>query len=466
MKKSEVLFGIARVPLDGLAVGVALLLAYRLREAGVDLLPGVQLLETATTLPPLPYYLATMILPGIALFLVLAACVKLYALRATLSLWIEVGRIVIVTGLWLVCVIAWYFLVLKELFFSRALLLHALFFMFFFSTMLRVSLRLLQRSLLRAGIGRMLVVSVGVQKLVDHARNIVEHDSHYAYLGHLKSLNELRAVVQKEQRVVDLVVHTDPNPQSADTFALIDYCRSHHLGYAFLPPVLADVPHQLAVERLGLLPLIRFQPTPLDGWGRVVKRLFDVVCSAILLVVLSPLLLLCAIGVLLDSGWPVLYFSNRVGQEGRKTVRLWKFRSMIKNADEEKVKLQKLNHRKDGPLFKVKNDPRVTRFGHVLRRFSLDELPQLWNVLTGRLSLVGPRPHLLEEVELYSPEQRRVFAVKPGATGLAQVSGRSDLSFQEEVALDLQYIEEWSIFLDLWILWRTLFVVMGRKGAD
>jgi exopolysaccharide biosynthesis polyprenyl glycosylphosphotransferase len=466
MKKSEALFGIARVPLDALAVGVALLLAYRLREAGIDLLPGIQLLENAKTLPPFPYYLRATVLPGIALFLMLAAFVRLYALRATLSLWIEVGRILIVTGLWLVCVIAWYFLVLKQLFFSRALLLHALFFMFFFSAMLRVSLRLLQRSLLRAGIGRMLVVSVGAQMLVDHAKEIVEKDRHYAYLGHLKNLSQLQEITQKEKRIVDLVIHTDPNPQSQDTFALIDYCRSHHFGYAFLPPVLADVPHQLAVERLGLLPLIRFQPTPLDGWGRIVKRLFDVVGSLLLLIILSPLLLLCALGVLIDSGWPVFYVSKRVGQHGREMVKLWKFRSMIKNADEEKEKLKKLNHRKDGPLFKVKNDPRVTRFGSFLRRFSLDELPQLWNVFTGRLSLVGPRPHLPEEVELYTPEQRRVFAVKPGVTGLAQVSGRSDLSFQEETALDLQYIEEWSIFLDLWILWRTVFVVMSRKGAD
>ena len=156
----------------------------------------------------------------------------------------------------------------------------------------------------------------------------------------------------------------------------------------------------------------------------------------------------------------------RVGEYGRKRIAILKFRSMCRNADAEKNQLIGLNHRKDGPLFKVTNDPRVTRFGKFLRRWTLDELPQLWNVCCGRLSLVGPRPHLPEEVDRYSMEQRRVFAVKPGMTGLAQVSGRSNLSFPEEVRLDLQYIEEWSPLLDLWILWRTIFTVLSKRGAD
>jgi lipopolysaccharide/colanic/teichoic acid biosynthesis glycosyltransferase len=139
---------------------------------------------------------------------------------------------------------------------------------------------------------------------------------------------------------------------------------------------------------------------------------------------------------------------------------------MIPDADRRKQDLERLNHRRDGPLFKIRNDPRVTKVGKILRRFSLDELPQLFNVLTGRMSLVGPRPHLPEEVARYSLEQRRVFAVKPGATGLSQISGRSDLPFDEEVSLDLKYIEEWSLLFDVWILWRTAFILFLKKGAD
>jgi len=137
---------------------------------------------------------------------------------------------------------------------------------------------------------------------------------------------------------------------------------------------------------------------------------------------------------------------------------------MVQGADKQKQILQQKNERSDGPLFKIKDDPRVTRIGKVLRRFDLDELPQLFNIILGQMSLVGPRPHLPEEVDRYTLFQRRVFAVKPGMTGLAQVSGRSTLKFAEEVRLDLQYIEEWSVLLDLWILWRTVFVVL--RGTE
>jgi lipopolysaccharide/colanic/teichoic acid biosynthesis glycosyltransferase len=139
---------------------------------------------------------------------------------------------------------------------------------------------------------------------------------------------------------------------------------------------------------------------------------------------------------------------------------------MVVGADALKEELRERSHRGDGPLFKVKDDPRVTRMGKFLRRWSLDELPQLWNVLRGDLSLVGPRPHLPEEVAKYSDFERRVFAVKPGMTGISQISGRSGLPFSGEVRLDLQYIEEWSPWLDLFILYRTLGVVLKGEEAD
>jgi lipopolysaccharide/colanic/teichoic acid biosynthesis glycosyltransferase len=190
------------------------------------------------------------------------------------------------------------------------------------------------------------------------------------------------------------------------------------------------------------------------------------VASALLLVTFSPIFFLLALGVLLDDGRPVLYVSRRVGERGRRMIPVLKFRSMVSNADARKGELRSLSHRTDGPLFKVRGDPRITRFGLFLRRWSLEELPQLLNVLVGQMSLVGPRPHLPDEVEQYTHYQRRVLTVRPGMTGLAQVSGRSNLTFAEEVKLDLQYVEEWSPLLDLWILWRTIFTVLKREGAD
>ncbi len=464
VKKVEILFGILRVPLDALAVVAALLLSYRLREARMDLVPGVQLLDPATTLPSLPSYMTGFIQPGIVIFLVSAMVLGLYSLRSGASGWKEIGRILEAASIWLIVVIGWFFLVKRELFFSRVLLLHSAFFIFLFVTLIRSVLIFFQRMLLRAGVGVRTVASLGKVSVTPEVEKLLERDVHYRYIGHYKRCGDLMRVMDAQD--LDLVLHTDPHPEDEATQELIEYCRSEHVDYAFFPPVLTESPHQLAVERMGLLPLIRFRPTPLDGWGRVWKRTTDVVGALVLIVLLSPLLLAVALCIVIDSGFPVFYVSKRVGLGGKKRIPIIKFRTMVKDADRRKEELLHLNHRKDGPLFKVKGDPRITRIGSLLRRWSIDELPNLFSVLLGHMALVGPRPHLPEEVKRYSPYQRRVFAICPGITGLAQISGRSDLSFEEEVRLDLQYIEEWSPVLDLWVLWRTPFVVLGRKGAD
>jgi exopolysaccharide biosynthesis polyprenyl glycosylphosphotransferase len=464
VKRSEIVFGAVRIPLDALAVAAAMWLSYRLREANIDLVPGVQLLDPASTLPPFGAYFSSFIAPSAIAFILFCASLGLYSLQSTRSAWSEIGKTIIAGLLWLVGIMAWYFLVQKQLFYSRVLLLHSTFFIVLFASFGRAALTVLQRSFLRKGIGVRLVVSVGRQKLAVSTRNTLERDVRYNYLGHVADLAALEQL--KQHDTLDLVLQTDPNPDSEDTLLLIDHCRSQHIGYAFLPPVFADVPHLLTVERLGLLPMIRFQPTPLDGWGRVSKRLFDIVASIIAITILAVPMLMIALLILIDDGRPIFYISRRVGEEGKKKIPVLKFRSMIKDADAHKAELLSLNHRKDGPLFKMKDDPRVTRVGKILRRWSVDEWPQIFNVLLGHVSLVGPRPHLPEEVKRYTSYQRRVFAVRPGVTGLAQISGRSDLTFDEEVALDLKYIEEWSILLDIWILWRTVIVVIGRRGAD
>ncbi len=464
MKRSEALFGLLRIPLDALAVAGALLLSYKLRTLNMDLIPSVQLLDTATTLPSLALYIDTFVWPSIAVFAIVSSFLGLYVLQATRSAWNEVGRILLATLLWLVAVMAWFFLVKKQLFFSRVLLIHSTVLIAFFVLLMRAIVLLVQRRLLHAGIGVRTVISVGRTVLASSARATLAHDPRYAYLGHVVDLGGLRHA--EHSHAVDLVLQTDAAPESAETFALIEHCRSRQLGYAFLPPVFTDVPHLLTVERLGLLPMLRFQPTPLDGWGRILKRLFDVIISAILLVLLLPLFLFILLAILFDSGRPMFYISRRMGEKAGKQIAVIKFRSMVRDADIQKHELHAQNHRSDGPLFKVRHDPRVTRVGAILRRWSLDELPQLINVIKGQMSLVGPRPHLPEEVERYNAFQRRVFVVKPGLTGLAQIAGRSDLPFDEEVALDLQYIEEWGLLLDLWILWRTIVVVLSRKGAD
>ncbi|OGJ56874.1 hypothetical protein A3H22_02665 [Candidatus Peribacteria bacterium RIFCSPLOWO2_12_FULL_55_15] len=464
MKKSEIVLGVLRIPLDASAVFAALLLSYKLRALSIDLLPGVQVLDPPTTLPHPHLYLRFFAVPGVGIYLFLAAILGLYTLRVVTSAFREIGRIIIAATLWLVAVMVWYFLIRRELFYSRILLVHSLFLITLFVVLLREILLLIQRALLRSGVGVRAVLSVGAKGVTSYVPRMLEGDIRYRYLGHVGSISEVHH--RAEGTALDIILHADPHPGSKETEELVEFCRSEHIGYACLPPVFADAPHHLTVEYLGLLPLLCYKPTPLDGWGRVWKRGSDVLLSALLLIVLFPFLALLSFLVVVDSGFPLFYVSRRIGADGRRSIPVLKFRTMVGDADRRKEELASLSHRRDGPLFKVSNDPRVTRVGWILRRWSLDEFPQLLNVLAGHLSLVGPRPHLSEEVKLYKPFERRVFAVWPGVTGLAQISGRSDLSFAEEVRLDLQYIENWSPLLDLWILWRTIWVVLGRKGAD
>ncbi|MGB7844232.1 MAG: sugar transferase [Candidatus Acidiferrum sp.] len=196
--------------------------------------------------------------------------------------------------------------------------------------------------------------------------------------------------------------------------------------------------------------------------GLMLKRILDVMLSSTALLILWPVLLVIALGVKLGSRGPVLYGSVRAGEKGQEFV-CYKFRTMIDNADELKSSLRRFNERKD-PFFKIANDPRVTRLGHSLRKCSLDELPQLWNVLKGDMSLVGPRPHPLDDCARYRPEDYRRLEVKPGLTGLWQVIARKNPSFETCMALDLAYIKHRGLWLDFVILLLTVPTVLSGDG--
>jgi exopolysaccharide biosynthesis polyprenyl glycosylphosphotransferase len=229
-------------------------------------------------------------------------------------------------------------------------------------------------------------------------------------------------------------------------------------------PALTDVSGPRIVTRpVAGLPLLHVEEPVLSGAARVFKEGFDRLASVIVLVVLLPFLALVAAIVRATSHGPALYRQTRVGRDGRHFV-ISKFRTMRNQADEERADVAHLNEH-DGPLFKIRNDPRMTTVGRWLRRFSIDELPQLLHVVTGHMSLVGPRPPLPCEVEQYDEHTSRRLLVKPGVTGLWQVSGRADLSWDESVRLDLYYVENWSPALDFVILWKTMRAVLNGRGA-
>ena len=232
--------------------------------------------------------------------------------------------------------------------------------------------------------------------------------------------------------------------------------------------LVADLfPLRIAKNKLmhaGPIPIVSLSTIPEEQTRLAIKRALDFVLSTVLLLLLSPMFVLLAILIKSTSPGPVFFAQERVGQNKRR-FNMLKFRSMVVNAEELRAELEEMNEA-EGPVFKIKKDPRITPIGGFIRKYSLDEFPQLLNVWRGQMSLVGPRPPLASEVDQYTWNQRRRLSVKPGMTGLWQVSGRSDVGFDEWVELDLQYIDTWSILNDLWILMRTFGAVIQGRGAS
>ncbi|MBX7444909.1 MULTISPECIES: sugar transferase [unclassified Arthrobacter] len=238
---------------------------------------------------------------------------------------------------------------------------------------------------------------------------------------------------------------------------------SRNIGLIMAPALTDIAGPRIHTQQVAGLPLIHVTTPTLEGGQRVAKRLFDVVVSALLILVSLPVMAIVAILIKAQDGGPILFRQRRVGIEGAQ-FQMFKFRSMVVDA-EERLDSLRVSNDASGLLFKMKTDPRVTSIGRVLRKFSLDELPQLFNVFAGSMSLVGPRPPLPSEVEAYEQDVRRRLLVKPGLTGLWQVSGRSNLSWQDSVRLDLYYVENWSMAGDLLILMKTFRAVFQSAGA-
>jgi exopolysaccharide biosynthesis polyprenyl glycosylphosphotransferase len=263
--------------------------------------------------------------------------------------------------------------------------------------------------------------------------------------------------------VLDLVVFAVGRDRLGDVEEAIALCGEQGVPAKIALDLFPALDAPLEIEELDGIPLLSIASGPQEVIPLLGKRAFDVVLSALGLVLLSPVLMLMALAVRLDSPGPVLFRQRRMGLNGREFT-LYKFRSMRLGAEDELHGLRARNEA-DGPVFKMRDDPRVTRVGRFIRRTSIDELPQLWNVLKGEMSIVGPRPPLPEEVRRYERWQRRRLSMKPGITCTWQVSGRSDVEFDRWMELDLAYIDEWSLWRDLRIVARTIPAVLLRRGA-
>jgi exopolysaccharide biosynthesis polyprenyl glycosylphosphotransferase len=279
-------------------------------------------------------------------------------------------------------------------------------------------------------------------------------------LGSLAQLDEVL-----DECNVDRVIIAFSRASHQQLLSCIRTCRDHRVSVDVVPRLFELLDGAQAMSQIGGLPVISIGAPPLSRASRVAKRGLDIVVSAILLVLLSPVLLALALAIKIDSRGPVFFRQVRAGRN-QAPFMVVKFRSMYKDADERKKQFEADNEATDGVMFKIKKDPRITRIGRFIRRTSLDELPQLINVLRGDMSLVGPRPLILSESKHAAQAwHARRLDLRPGITGLWQVSGRSDLPFQEMVRFDYQYVSGWSLARDVEILLATIPVVLSRRGA-
>ncbi|MBL7183216.1 MAG: undecaprenyl-phosphate glucose phosphotransferase [Anaerolineae bacterium] len=381
------------------------------------------------------------------------------------------------TGILIIMAITFWF---RPLVYSRMMFIWAGLTIVTLLSLSRLIKRWVWESLMRQGLGvdRVLIVGAGEvgRRLM---RNIVaqpelgyqvigfvddDPDKNKKDIGRFKALggiDNLPRVVQEE--AIDEVIVTLPWMHHRKILGIMRQCERERVRARIVPDLFQLALSRVDIEDLGGIPIIGVKEVSITGWNLAFKRASDIALSLAGLILLSPLLLLISVAIRLDSPGPILFKQDRVGK-GRRRFVFYKFRSMRQGAEEERPQLAGRDE-VVGPTFKIRHDPRCTRVGRFLRRTSLDELPQFYNVLRGEMSLVGPRPAIPSEVEQYQEWHRRRLEISPGITGLWQVSGRSQLTFDEMCLLDIYYLENWSPLLDLKIALKTIPAVLAGRGA-
>lgn len=470
MRIDRLFFTVAALPLDFLAVIAAGMTAWSLRLS-------TELREFRPIqfdIPPEDYFSLVAIAAGVTVFAI--ATMGLYRFPKP-----EFGPFGITFRLFLATLVTlstaslWMFL-RQELFGSRFLVLAGWMFATVYLMAFRTALYWFEDLLARRfHVGLRGTLVVGDDDLSQKLVNIITEDpAHGLRVLHRTKQADPEAVMEASRRLgIQAILIADPNQPRDSLSRIIDFANAEHIDVLLVPNIVQALTRNASSSVVQGIPVIELSRTPLAGWGRVQKRLFDVVGASFLILLTSPVMLLTAIAILLESGRPVLFSETddgkplmRIGRGGRP-FRYFKFRSMRPGTDSQRYReLAEQNIRSDGPLVKIENDPRVTRVGAFIRKYSIDELPEFFLVLGGTMSLVGPRPHRPEEVEKYQQHHRRVLAIKPGITGLAQVSGRSDLRFEDEVRLDTHYIENWSVWLDIKMILLTPYAILFKRHRE
>ena len=462
MKKADLFFNVLRLPMDFLMLLTAGATTYIFRT---EILRTFRPVLFEFNLPLVTYLYLVIFVS--ALFIISYTISGLYSMKVRMGIVEEFSKVLVSSSAAVMVIIVYIFL-RQELFNSRFLVMGGWFFAVLFVFLGRILVRWLQVFFVSKydfGIHRIMIVgndSIATNIIGEITKN---PSSGYRIVKHLLNpeIEEVRSSVGNPG--VDEVILANHDYPADKIVELIDFCNENHLGFKFVPNLNQTMTTNYEVDVINGMPLIELKRTALDGWGKVIKRVLDIFAGSMGLMVLLPLIGIIAFAIKWETEGPVFVRLKRMSKN--KEFDILKFRSMINNAHSLNPYLRTIyNDRPDaGPLWKMKNDPRVTVVGHFIRRHRLDEIPQFWNILKGDISLVGPRPHQPDEISVYQKHHKRVLAIKSGATGLAQVSGSSDLSFDQEVTVDTFYIENWSLFLDLKIVLRTILKVFTDHSA-
>jgi len=463
MKRSELIFGALLVPVDFLMFLAAGMAAYFLRVS-----PLVVKWRPVLFTLNLPFERYFFLLLAVSFFgVVIFAVSGLYKITAQKKLFKDFFQIIVATSATILVVILYIFFS-RELFESRFIVLAAWIFAIIFVSLGRFFIKKLQRYLVgKYSVGTHNVVVIGEDRITKKIIKEIKTNPELGYriIQHFSDIDteQIKNFILGEGVYTDEVILASYKYERNDVLEILDFCEEQRIDFKFVPNLFQALTANVEMNTFDGVPLLEIKKTPLDGWGKIIKRSVDFSGSLFGLIILSPFFLIVAIFIKLDSSGPVFVKLKRISQ--RKEFYLFKFRSMVKNAEEMKKDLWRYNERNDGPLFKMKNDPRITKIGRFLRKYRIDELPQLINVLRDEISLVGPRPHQPDEIERYEKHHKKVLLIKPGMTGMAQISGSSNLPFEEEVKLDTYYIENWSLSKDIYILLKTLIILFKDRSA-
>jgi len=468
MKKSELAFNFVSIFTDWLMLLVAGMIAFNLRFELAELRPILYSLSAGD-------YFRVMLLVS-PIIIILLALAGLYNLKGTRRISSELLKILLAVSSGLLVVVVLFFFN-QTVFPSRLIILLTWALTIVLISFGRVVLRMIQVRMLRRGIGLHRLVVIAPENKPHELVNQIKSRPELGYkvvsvLSSTLSLEELinRLEDLRKSSGVDEVLQADPSFDQDKAVRVLSFCRDYGVKYNFIPNLFETSTINTEIETISGVPVIVLKGTPLDGWGRVEKRILDIIISVLGLILASPIFIVTAIIIKLTSKGPVFFHQQRAA--GLGSFECYKFRSMYydmsegtASGDKLREEIEKQNSRQ-GPFVKIKNDPRVMPFGRFIRKTKIDELPQLWHILRGQMSLVGPRVHMVKEVDHFRDSFKKIFTIKPGATGLTQITQASDkpeLSFEEEIRLDSFYIENWSLRLDLWIIFKTVLILLGRK---